>query len=164
MLKPKDQSLQSLSLKAMHAANAKAPEQPDATEIVGPPGAARHCAVAPTVYGGYKGWETSLKLLNPLTVTGLVTVTFFPTLEAGENISTVIVSRSLPPNTSVVPNYVGILGSNSPWSAYLEATVPFYGDATSIKPDEADGLMSYRLEPITCVRQFEAVFLPIIIR
>ena len=164
MLKLKDQSL---SLQAMHARNALRPEadeQANDANIVGPTDAATHCAIAPTVFGGYRGWETSLKLLNPLSVTGVVTVTFFPTLEAGEVISTVIVTRSLPPNVSVVPNYVGIVGSNSPWSAYLESTVPFYGDATSIKPDEADGLMSYRLEPITCVKQREMVFLPFLIK
>ena len=160
MLKLADQSL---SLRAMHARNTNLPEGAEQTDIVGPPSAATHCAVAPTVFGGYRGWETSLKLLNPLSTTGIVTVTFFPTLDAGESISTVIVSRSLPPNASVVPNYVGILGSNSPWSAYLESTVPFYGDATSIKPDEADGLMSYRLEPISCVKQREAVYLPYMI-
>ncbi len=164
MLKLADQSLSTLSLRAMHARNALIPDGSEQADIVGPPDAATHCAVAPTVYGGYKGWETSLKLLNPLSTTGIVTVTFFPTLEAGETISTVIVTRSLPPNASVVPNYVGILGSDSPWSAYLESTLPFYGDATSIKPDEADGLMSYRLEPITCVKQRESVYLPYLAR
>jgi hypothetical protein len=161
MLKLADQSL---SLRAMHARNANAPALSEDANVVGPASAATHCAVAPTVFGGYRGWETSLKLLNPLSTTGMVTVTFFPTLEAGENISTVIVSRSLPPNTSVVPNYVGILGTNSPWAAYLESTVPFYGEATSIKPDEADGLMTYRLEPITCLQQREVYYMPIVIR
>ena len=156
---------QALSLQAMHARNALQPEideHANGVGIVGPPSAATHCAIAPTVYGGYRGWETSLKLLNPLSTTGVVTVTFFPTLDASETISTVIVTRSLPPNASVVPNYVGIVGSDSPWSAYLESTVPFYGDATSIKPDEADGLMSYRLEPITCVKQRETYYLPFV--
>ena len=162
MLKLRDQS-QSLSLQAMRALHAQHPNLAEQTEadIVGPPDATTHCAVAPTVYGGYRGWETTLKLLNPLSVTGIVTVTFFPSLDATDVVSTVVVTRALPPNTSVVPNYVGIVGSNAPWSAYLESTVPFYGDATSVKPSEADGLMSYRIEPITCVKQREYLYMPL---
>ena len=164
MLKLRDQS-QVLSLQAMHALYAHRPDVVDEADVVGPPGVATYCAVAPTVYGGYRGWETTLKLLNPLSVTGSVTVTFFPSLSASDAVSTVVVTRALPPNVSVVPNYVGIVGSNSPWSAYLESTVPFYGDATSIKPNEADGLMSYRIEPITCVKQrSEYLYLPLLVR
>ncbi len=123
-----------------------------------------HCAVAPTMYGGYNGWQTALKLLNPLSTTGVVTVTFFPSLDASQAVSQVVVVRNLPPTTSVSPNYVAITGSDSPWSAYIESTVPFYGDATSTKTDEADGIMSYRIEPVTCVERISRLYLPFSIK
>ena len=123
-----------------------------------------YCAVAPTLYGGYNGWQTALKLLNPLTTTGTVTVTFFPALQASEAVSQVVTVRSLPPSTSVSPNYVAISGSDAPWSAYIESTVPFYGDATSTKVGETDGIMSYRIEPVTCVQQTWHLYVPWVLK
>ena len=132
----------------------------EATESTKAIEATLYCAVAPTMYGGYNGWQTALKLLNPLTTTGVVTVTFFPALQASESVSQVVTVRNLPPMTSVSPNYVAITGSDAPWSAYIESTVPFYGDATSTKSGEADGIMSYRIEPVTCVQRILHYYLP----
>jgi hypothetical protein len=129
-----------------------------------PLGLTTYCAVAPTVYGGYKGWETTLKVINPLSVTGLLTVTFFPALSATTQVSNVIVTRLLPPNLSVVPNYAGIVGGESAWSALLEASVPFYGDATSLRRGETDGLMSYRVEPIACPSRTYNLYVPLHIK
>ena len=124
------------------------------TQVVGrsPVGLA-HCAVAPTVYGGYQGWQTSLRLLNTGDISGTAVVTYFPALGASATTVPIVVNRILTPGVSVIPDYTPIANSNAAWSAYIEADVPFVGDVTSLQPDISDGMMAYRLEPITCVTQ-----------
>lgn len=113
--------------------------------------AAAHCAVAPTVYGGYNGWQTSLRLVNMGDVSGTAVITYFPALGASATNSPIAVTRVLTPGISVIPDYTPIANSNAAWSAYIEADVPFIGDVTSIHPNISDGMMAYRIEPSDCV-------------
>jgi hypothetical protein len=121
----------------------------------------RYCAVAPTVLAGFDEWQTSLRLLNPLTTTGVVTITYRPSQNASTVSTPVVVTQTLPAGAGVTPDFSGILGHADIWSAYLESTVPFYGDATSKKPGVSDGLMTYPVEPIACVN-LSQVFVPFV--
>ncbi len=123
-----------------------------------------HCAVAPTVYGGYQQWQTSLRLVNTSALSGTAVITYFPALGASATSTPVAVIRVLTPGVSVIPDYQPIANSGAAWSAYVEADVPFVGDVTSLRSGVQDGMMAYRLEPTTCVVIPRYVFIPLALR
>lgn len=136
----------------------------NATNVPNAPNAANHCAVAPTVFGGYQGWQTSLRLVNNGDISGTAVITYFPAIGASNSATPIVVSRVLTPGISVIPDYEPIANSNAAWSAYVEADVPFFGDVTSVKSGIADGIMAYRMEPTTCVITPLQMFIPLALR